>query len=233
MFKRAVRRGAEKRINPARRPRRPVISRESGKLNSVAVAGGARGNSPRGAGRSGASAHAAASEFESLDWLELDWLEDDTRPLDWNGPTGRIFTGFRDDDLDRPIVDHFERVARRHPNRIAVTDSDTSLSFAELWDGLSGLAETIAAETRPGDLVGIVLPVCSMFPLAILACLAAGRPFVALDPHYPRNWLGQVLEDARPALIIGREEVLSGVDTGAPTTRVIHLTRLPQAARKS
>src|SRR5712691_6346742 len=71
-----------------------------------------------------------------------------------------------------------------------------------------------------------------MFPLAILACLAAGRPFVALDSHYPSNWLGQVLEDARPALIIGREDVLRGVEIGAPTARVIHLTRLPQSARK-
>ena len=162
----------------------------------------------------------------------LQWLEDGQHPLDWNGPTSRIFTRFRDEDLDRPIIDHFERVARRHRNRIAVTDSDTSLSYAELWDGLSGLAETIAAETRPGDLIGIVLPTCSMFPLAMLACLAAGRPFVALDPHYPGNWLGQVLEDARPALIIGRKDVLGGVETVAPAARVIHLTRLPQAARK-
>jgi amino acid adenylation domain-containing protein len=144
-----------------------------------------------------------------------------------------MFTRFRDEDLDRPIIDHFERVARRHPNRIAVTDSDTSLSYAELWDGLSGLAETIAAETKPGDLIGIVLPTCSMFPLAMLACLAAGRPFVALDPRYPGNWLGQVLEDARPALIIGREDVLGGIETVAPTARVIHLTRLPRAARKN
>jgi non-ribosomal peptide synthetase component F/thioesterase domain-containing protein/acyl carrier protein len=195
-------------------------------LDSAALAGYARRNSPQGVGPSGASAYAAASEFESLDWLD-----DSTHPLDWNGPTDRIFTLFRDDDLDRPIIDHFERVARRHPNRIAVTDSDTSLSFAELWDGLSGLGETIAAETMPGDLIGIVLPVCSMFPLAILACLAAGRPFVAVDLHYPCNWSGQVLQDARPALIIGREDVLKGIDRGALTSRVIHLTRLPQAAR--
>ena len=41
-----------------------------------------------------------------------------------------------------------------------------------------------------------------------------------------------MLEDARPALIIGREDVLRALDIGAPTARVIHLTRLPQAARK-
>src|SRR5437773_2540350 len=162
----------------------------------------------------------------------LRWLEDSKHPLDWNGPTSRIFTRFRDEDLDRPIIDLFERVARRHRNRIAVTDSDTSLSYAELWEGLSGLAETIAAETRPGELIGIVLPTCSMFPLAMLACLAAGRPFVALDPQYPANWLGQVLEEARPALIIGRKDIPGGIETVAPAARVIHLTGLPRAARK-
>jgi acyl-CoA synthetase (AMP-forming)/AMP-acid ligase II len=167
----------------------------------------------------------AAAEFKSLEWLE-----DGKHPLDWNGPAGRIFSRFRDEDLDRPIIEHLECVARRLPNRIAVTDSDTSLSFEELWDGLSGLAETIAAKTKPGDLIGILLPTCSMFPLAILACLAAGRPFVALDPHYPGHWLAQVLQDAQPALIIAREDVLRGVDTGALTGRVIHLTGLPQAA---
>src|SRR5579859_755990 len=151
----------------------------------------------------------AQSEFKGLKWLE-----DGQHPLDWNGPTGRIFTRFRQEDLDIPIIDHLERVARRNRNRIAITDSDTALSFEELWDGLSGLAEAIAAETKPGDLVGILLPACSMFPLAILACLAAGRPFVALDPHYPGKWLGQVLADARPALIIGREDVLRAVNIG-------------------
>ena len=147
--------------------RRLTMTQESSRLASVTVEDRARGSSARSAGRS--SAYAAAAQCE-----RLEWLEDGKHPLDWNGPTGRIFTRFRDEDLDRPIIDHFERMARRHRNRIAVTDSDTSLSFAELWDGLSGLAENIAAETKPGDLIGIVLPTCSMFPVAILACLAAG-----------------------------------------------------------
>src|ERR1700722_20983131 len=82
------------------------------------------------------SAYLAAPTFESLEWLE-----DGMHLLDWNGPTGRTFTRFRDEDLDRPIIAHLERTARRHQKRIAVTDSDISLTFAELWDGLSGLAE--------------------------------------------------------------------------------------------
>ena len=154
------------------------------------------------------------SIFESLKWLE-----EGKRPIDWNGPTKRIFRKFHHKDLERPIIDHFECVTRRHRNRIAITDSDTSLSFGEVWDGLSGLADIIAAETKPGDLIGISLPTCSLFPIAILACLAAGRPFVALDAHYPADWLGQVLDDARPALIIGPELVLRGIEAGARKDR--------------
>src|SRR6202011_3317361 len=123
------------------------------------------------------------------------WLENAEYPLDWNGPTGRPFFEFgldadpklSADDRDRAIIHHFERVAHRHPDRVAITDSDTSVSYAQLWDGLSGLAETISAETKPGELIGILLPASPMFPLAILACLATGRPFVALDIHHPSN----------------------------------------------
>ena len=92
-----------------------------------------------------------------------------------------------------------ERAALRYPDRLAVSNAEQSLTFGQLWEGACGLAETIAAETRPGELIGILLPAGPMFPLAMLACLAAGRPFVALDPHYPADWLTQVLEDARPA----------------------------------
>jgi non-ribosomal peptide synthetase component F/thioesterase domain-containing protein/acyl carrier protein len=169
----------------------------------------------------------SAAEFENLEWLD-----DRKHPLDWNGPTARIFKRFGDDDLDRSIIDHFERVAHRHPDRIAITDIDTSVSFAQLWDGVSGLAETIGAESRPRELVGILLPPGPLFPLAMLACLAAGRPFLALDPHYPSDWLGQVLQDARPTLIIGCAASVKAAESGAPTTRIISLTRLPQPARE-
>jgi acyl-coenzyme A synthetase/AMP-(fatty) acid ligase/thioesterase domain-containing protein/acyl carrier protein len=135
--------------------------------------------------------------------LDLQWLDNGLHPLDWNGPANRRFEGFRDWDLDRPILAHLERMARRYPNRVAVTDFVTSLTFAELWDGVSGLAQTIEAQTQPGDLIGLTLPACSRFPVAILACLGTGRPFVALDPHYPADWRRQVLADARPALLLG------------------------------
>ena len=122
--------------------------------------------------------------------------------------------------------------ARLHRNRIAIRNAETALTFGELWDGLNGLAETLAADSKPGDLIGILLPAGPMFALAMLACLAAGRPFVALDTDHPQDWLDHVLEDARPTLIITREDGLAGVEPRVPPMRVIHLTALPKPARE-
>jgi acyl-coenzyme A synthetase/AMP-(fatty) acid ligase/thioesterase domain-containing protein/acyl carrier protein len=155
------------------------------------------------------------------------WLEDDRRPLDWNGPADRLFTRFRGRDLQRPIIEHFERVASRQRGRIAIRDADTALTFGELWDGVSGLAETLAAETKPGDLIGILLPACPMFPLAMLACLASGHPFVVLDTHHPPDWLDHVLQDARPTLIITLEDGFRGIEARMPTVRIVRLAGLP------
>src|SRR5262245_64509929 len=115
--------------------------------------------------------------------------------------------------------------------RIAIRDADRVLTFCELWDGVSGLAETLTTDTRPGDLIGILLPACPMFPIAMLACLAAGRAFVVLDTEYPQEWLGHVLDDARPALIIALDDLAADVEARAGV-RVIHLTSVPKPSRK-
>jgi len=167
-------------------------------------------------------------ETATVDVAVAAWLAPDQRPLDWNGPTGRPFVRFRDQGLDRPVIELIECAVRRHPDRIALTDAGASVTYAQLWDGLSGLAQIIGARTRPGELVAILQPAGALFPLAMLACLAIGRPFAVLDPDAPGEWLGQVLEDARPALIIGRDDVLDRVPTGA--AHVIPLTGLPRTA---
>lgn len=134
----------------------------------------------------------------------------DPRPLDWNGPGSRPFARFHDQDLERPVIEHFERVARLHHDRIAIRSSEGVLTYRELSEAVAGLAASLAARTQPSDLVGILLPASPMFPIAMLASLAAGRPFVALDPHHPPDWLDHQQREARPALVVGSEHVLPG-----------------------
>jgi acyl-CoA synthetase (AMP-forming)/AMP-acid ligase II len=108
-------------------------------------------------------------------------------------------------------VELLEVAVRRFPERIALSGPEASITYAELWRAVTGLAEQIAGATAPGDLVGVLAPVSPAFPTAMLACFAAGRPFVPLDPDYPQEWIAQVLDDSRPALL-----VVSNADHGTP-----------------
>jgi amino acid adenylation domain-containing protein len=159
------------------------------------------------------------------------WLDDQRYPLDWNGPTDQPFDAFADGDRARPIVHLLERTARRHPGRIAIIDDQATLSYGELWAGVSGLAEILSEQTRPGDLVGVMLPVSTLLPLAMFACFAAGRAFVPLDIHYPAEWIGQVLDASRPALVIAAPDDAASIATRAPSCRVLPLRRAPAEAR--
>ncbi len=139
------------------------------------------------------------------------WLETDPRPLDWNGPVDRPFRRFPDEDLASPVIQLFERVAHRSPDAVAVSDAEGTLTFGELWARVRGLGQAIAARTEQGALVGLLLPAARGFPVAMLGCLAAGRPFLALDPDQPGNWLADLLLGAGPALVVCDGDVPSGV----------------------
>src|ERR1700722_11792709 len=132
----------------------------------------------------------------------LCWNDQSGFSLDWNGPINRPFDPFPDEAKGRPIIELLEAVVHRYPERIALAGPDASITYAEIWRALAGWAEQIAEATAPGDLVGILAPVSTSFPIAMLACLAAGRPFVALDCDYPPAWIARVLDDCRPSLLL-------------------------------
>jgi non-ribosomal peptide synthetase component F len=87
--------------------------------------------------------------------------------------------------FERPLFDVFAAVAARQPDRLAVVDGTARLSYAELRDRALALAGRIAAEVPADGLVGVAVPTTALYPAAWLACFAARRPFLPLDPHIP------------------------------------------------
>lgn len=132
------------------------------------------------------------------------WLDGSNFALDWNGPAERDFAPFDPAELACPVFSHFECVAKAHPDRVAADDGARTLLYREMLAAVVALAGVVAEQTAPGELVGILLPSSVDFPVAMLACLAAGRLFVPLDLHYPRAWLDGVIKDAGVAALIGR-----------------------------
>ncbi|HEY0512098.1 MAG TPA: amino acid adenylation domain-containing protein, partial [Thermoanaerobaculia bacterium] len=89
--------------------------------------------------------------------------------------------------------------ARRHPERLAVTDPQGSWSYGELADAAGRLAAHLrAAGLEPGDRVAIWAHRSAPVAWAVMATLAAGGAFVMLDPAYPAARLVEILRLAAP-----------------------------------
>src|ERR1035438_6422431 len=123
-------------------------------------------------------------------------------PLDHEGPTDVAFEQFDDVWVERPIVDRFNQVVARYGDKTAVVDEITRLTYRELQRASFHLACRIEALVPAGQPVGILLPNNALFPLAALACLAVGRPYVPIDPQYPRTRIDQIRLEAGLASMI-------------------------------
>ena len=87
----------------------------------------------------------------------------------------------------QPLFDDFATVAARQPDHLAVDDGSAPLSYAELRNKALALGARIAAVVPAGGLVGVAVPTNAHYPVAWLACFAARRAFVALDPTCRRR----------------------------------------------
>src|SRR5690348_14502329 len=93
----------------------------------------------------------------------------------------RPFEPFPPAALQGTIVDRFTRVAACHINRVALSDRERALTYAELSALVAKVAANLAAELLDRDgPVAILMPHDARFPAAILSVLAAARIQVPL-----------------------------------------------------
>jgi amino acid adenylation domain-containing protein len=138
--------------------------------------------------------------------LALEQLLEDARPLppeerqrvlrEWNDT-------YRQRDRSLLVTDLFSEQARRTPDAAAVLCAGERLSFAELDSRANRLANLLLSEGAAPD--APVALFCDRTPdtlVAILAVLKAGSPYLPLDPSYPTPRLLDMLDDARPTLLL-------------------------------
>lgn len=107
----------------------------------------------------------------------------------------------------------FDETSRRHPDRVAVVDSSTSLSYAELGRRADLLATRLrTAGAAPERFVGLhVAPGVDLI-VGILAIAKSGAGYVVLDPAYPAARLGYLLTDCRPVAVLADGAAPDAVD---------------------
>ncbi len=103
----------------------------------------------------------------------------------------------------------FEAQVERTPDAIAVTFEDVHLTYQELNQRANQLAHYLRGlGVGPGTLVGVCLERTAEMLAALLGILKAGGAYVPMDPEYPRERLGYMLEDGHMTLIVTQEKLL-------------------------
>jgi non-ribosomal peptide synthetase component F len=107
-----------------------------------------------------------------------------------------------DNACERPLFDVFAAIAACQPDHLAVDDGTTRLSYAELRDRAAALGARIAAAVPPDGLAGVAVPTTVLYPVAWLACFAARRAFLPLDPNLPPARTQAIIAEAGLAAVI-------------------------------
>ena len=102
------------------------------------------------------------------------------------------------------LHDLLDAAARRHPDRPALAVGTRSGTYAAVREWSGRLAGWLAGSgVRRGDRVLVALPADVLLPPLLYACSRAGAVFVVLGDRLPAAVTEHVLDDARPALVLG------------------------------
>lgn len=89
-----------------------------------------------------------------------------------------------------------ERAAIADPDHVALRYRDESLTYGELFERASALAQALVADgVAPGDRVGILLPKSFESAIALYGIMSAGAVYVPLDPTAPAARVEFVIRD--------------------------------------
>jgi non-ribosomal peptide synthetase component F len=106
-------------------------------------------------------------------------------------------------DVDRTLIDHFERQVARVPDRVAAGDAARTFTYAEFDRAANHIARALLAHSATaGETVALVLGHEVRTIAAILGALKAGKVYVPLDPALPVDRLAYVLDDAQVGAVV-------------------------------
>ncbi|MEU2822501.1 amino acid adenylation domain-containing protein [Streptomyces bacillaris] len=148
----------------------------------------------------------------------LNLLDDEERRL--------VIEEFNRTEADLPAHrtcwDLFTEQAEANPDAPAVTCGERTLTYRELADRSSALAETLRRQgVGPGDVVGVCYERSADLVVALLAVMGLGAVYLPLDSRMPAERLSRMVEDSGAHLVICHEAVLDRLAAvGTPQTRL-------------
>ncbi|MGE7184228.1 amino acid adenylation domain-containing protein [Peribacillus sp. NPDC006672] len=112
---------------------------------------------------------------------------------------------------EQTVVSLFENQVEKTAENIALKFDDKKMTYAELNERANQLARTLRdLGVVPNDLVALVTERSMEMIVGILAIIKAGGAYVPINPEYPDNRIGYMLEDSSPKIVLTYKNKLPG-----------------------
>lgn len=123
--------------------------------------------------------------------------------------------------ISKTLVDLFEEQAAKHPTNIALAFGASRLTYAELNARANQLSHYLKVEgVGEQQMIPVFIERGVELIVAILAILKAGAIYVPVDPTYPAERIGFMLDDIAATIILTSKETITAL-TGADTIKTI------------
>ncbi|MEU6118722.1 AMP-binding protein [Streptomyces sp. NPDC047117] len=127
--------------------------------------------------------------------------------------SGRQAGGIRPRTGERTVPGHVHHWATVAPDRTALVFEGRETTYRELDEAADRLAGWLAARgVGNGDRVGVHLPNCPQFLIAMLAVLRLGAVHVPVNPMFKAAELRHELADSGACLVVSRTELAAAVE---------------------
>lgn len=125
----------------------------------------------------------------------LDAVEREQVLVAWNGTAARVPA------VTLPGL--FEAQVARTPDAVALVFEGRSVSYGELNARANGVARLLVGRgVGPESLVAVMMDRSVDLVVSLLAVLKAGGAYVPIDPAYPAERIGYMLQDSQPVLAL-------------------------------
>ncbi|CEG58377.1 type I polyketide synthase [Legionella fallonii] len=135
------------------------------------------------------------------------------------------------------VIELFEAQVKKHAESIALKDKNIEYTYAALNAKANQFARILKLKSvKEGDFVAILLEPSVEFFICILAIIKLGAVYVPLDTLAPQQRLHEIIQDAKPKVVITHEEYqrnLLGVEANSYLIRHLHLESLSQSSKNS
>jgi len=104
------------------------------------------------------------------------------------------------------LIDHIRFHAEQDGERIAIDDGQSTICYKALLQKALTLSQTIRSQTKDGEALGVAIKNSIALHIALLACIAAQRPYIAMDMNSPSERNRDILKKSGLRAIISHKD---------------------------